>query len=157
MKPKVYIETSVVSYLTARPSRDPIIAAHQNLTRKWWEQERAKFELFTSRLVVDEARAGDPQAAKLRLEMLRAIPRLVLTRRAKELAREFINRGYLPLKATEDALHIATATVHKMDYLLTWNCKHIANADVQRNLAGICKLKGRQLPITCTPEKLMEE
>jgi len=126
---KVYIETTIVSYLRARPGSDLIIAAHQQLTRDWWRNRRADFDLFISQAVIEEASAGDPQAAADRLQVLAQIRVLGLNESALQLARALVSKGPLPEKAAVDALHIALATVHGMDYLLTWNCKHIANAE----------------------------
>ena len=117
MKPKVYIETSVISYLTARPSRDLVTAAHQQLTTDWWEDRRAHFDLYISQLVVRESSAGDEDAAKGRLDVIEQIPLLELNEEALALARSLVEDGPLPAKASEDALHIAVATVHGMDFL----------------------------------------
>jgi predicted nucleic acid-binding protein len=133
MKPKVYIETSVVSYLTAWPSKNAYIAGHQDATRDWWERRRQDFDLFTSQLVIREAGAGDRQAAQQRLQILASLPLVDITQEAIELSQQLFNHGPLPPKAADDALHIALATVHKIDYLLTWNCKYIANAEMQKN------------------------
>lgn len=154
---RVYLETSVVSYWTSRPSRDLIIAGHQQITRDWWNRRRSAFELFVSRIVVDEASEGDPQAAGERLVVLRNVPVLQLNRAAVVLAREFLDAGALPAKAGEDALHVAVATVHGMDFLLTWNCRHIANAEMTRAVNAICTERGYEMPVICTPEELMGE
>jgi len=155
MKPRVYLETTVVSYLTSRPSRSLIGAAHQQLTVDWWEQRRGDFDLVVSELVFREAAAGDPAAAKLRLATLAGIPRLALTEEAAGLAAEFVERRIIPKKAAEDALHIALATLHGVDYLLTWNCTHIANPVLQVRLANVLATKGLFLPFICTPEELL--
>ena len=157
MKQKVYIETSVISYLTARPSRDLITAAHQQLTLDWWEDRRADFDLYVSQLVMREASAGDEEAAKRRLTVIEEIPLLELNEEAVALARSLIEEGPLPEKASEDALHIAVATVHGMDFLLTWNCKHIANAQMRNLITEVCRSQGYEPPITCTPEELLGE
>ena len=155
MKPKVYVETTIVSYLTARGSRDLIVAAHQELTQEWWQRRRGEFELYCSQLVVQEASGGHKEAAQRRLQVLRALSLLEINAAAKELARHLIKTACVPRKAAEDALHIATATVHGMDYLLTWNCKHIANAEMQRSVTVMCHLRGYEPPVICTPEELM--
>jgi predicted nucleic acid-binding protein len=129
MKPRVYIETTVVSYLTARGSRDLIVAAHQELTQEWWQRRRGEFELYCSQLVIQEASGGHKEAAQRRLQTLQSLSVLEINDAANELARHLAKAAAIPRKATEDALHIALATVHGMDYLLTWNCKHIANAE----------------------------
>ncbi len=157
MKPKVYVETTVVSYLTARESRDLVVAAHQEVTREWWRRRRDEFELYCSQLVIQEASGGHKEAAQRRLQLLQPIPLLELNDAAKELARHLAKAAAIPRKATEDALHIALATVHGMDYLLTWNCKHIANAEMQRAVAATCRLWGYEPPVICTPEELMGE
>lgn len=155
MSPKVYIETTVVSYLTARPGRDLIIAAHQQLTQEWWENRRTDFDLYSSQLVIQESSAGDAVMAQKRLEILNEIPLLDVNREAIFLARTLIEKGPIPERAAVDALHIAVATVHGMDYLLTWNCKHIANAEMQAAIAKICREAGYEPPIICTPEELL--
>lgn len=155
MKPGVYLETTIVSYLTARPSRDLIIAAHQELTREWWENKRTDFDLYVAQLVIQEASAGDAEAARKRLEILDLLPLLVVTPAAIALARALTTRGPLPKKAGADALHIAVAAVHGIDYLLTWNCKHIANAQMQTAVAAKCRAAGFEPPVICTPEELL--
>ena len=154
MKPKVYLETSIISYLAARPSRDIIIAAHQELTNEWWENRRKRFELFVSQLVIQEAKAGDKNAAQKRLDILEPIPLLELNDKVISLARILMNKA-VPPKAVEDALHIAVAAIHGMDYLLTWNCKHIANAEKEHAIATVCRSNNFEPPIICTPEELM--
>jgi predicted nucleic acid-binding protein len=153
--PSVYIETTIISYLTARPSRDLIVAAHQQLTQDWWENRRAEFNLFVSELVIRESRAGDPQAAERRLNALQQIPLLELNGDVLALAYELVEKGPLSRKAAEDALHIAVAAVYGIDYLLTWNSKHIANAEMRGAIAEICRSRGYEPPIICTPEELM--
>ncbi len=128
MKSKVYVETSVISYLTSRPNRDLIIAGNQQVTQEWWQQRRLEFELYISQLVVQEARFGDEKAATDRLQILREIPLLQLTEEGDRLAERLVNKGAVPKNVVEDALHIAIATSHGMEYLLIWNFKHIANA-----------------------------
>ena len=155
MKPKVYIETTIPSYLTARRSRDHLAAAHQELTDEWWTQHRHRFDLFASVLVVDEARKGDPQAAARRLAVLQGLTILNLTLEAVDLANRFLAADLIPASSAEDAFHIAVAAVHGMDYLLTWNCRHIANAEIMGRLSAVAKEHGFQLPTLCTPDQLM--
>jgi PIN domain len=155
MKSKVYIETTVVSYLIARPSRDLIIAAHQQLTQDWWENRRVSFDLYASQLVIQESSAGDAVMAQKRLEALDQIPLLDVNRESIALARTLVEKGPIPEKAAVDALHIAIATVHGMDYLLTWNCRHIANAEMQTAVAAVCRVAGYEPPVICTPEELL--
>jgi len=131
MKPKVYLETSVISYLASRPSRDLIVAANQQITQEWWQVQRQDFDLFISQLVVQEASAGDKQAAERRLQAIANTPLLTLSEEAVTFAEKLVEEGAMPRKAVEDALHIAVATLNGMDYLLTWNFKHIANATMR--------------------------
>lgn len=150
----VYIETSVVSYLTARPSRELVIHAHQTLTRRWWRR-RIVYRLATSQLVLDEAAVGDAVQQRRRLRALRGIPVLAVTEPAAVLAGELVRRGALPKKATVDAFHIGIAAAHQIEYLLTWNCKHLANATIRSTIETICRASGLQPPTICTPEELM--
>jgi predicted nucleic acid-binding protein len=156
VKSKVYVETTVVSYLTARESRDPIGVAHQALTRRWWKR-RKRFDLYCSQVVVREAAAGDAEAAQRRSTALKGVPSLEINDRVKELAAALAKAAALPRKATEDAIHIALATVHGMDYLLTWNCTHIANAEIRNVVAAVAFDHGYGVPVICTPEELMGE
>jgi predicted nucleic acid-binding protein len=156
MLPRAYIETSVVSYLTARPSRDLVRAAHQQVTQEWWAT-RGGFECFVSQFVIDEAAAGDAEAATQRLLALRDIPLLDVTEEAILLAADLVAGGGLPTKARVDALHVAMATVHGIDFLLTWNCKHIANAATRGTIEDLCRAAGFEPPIICTPLELPKE
>jgi hypothetical protein len=151
----VYIETSVIGYLTARSTKNLIIAANIEITREWWEFRRNDFILYTSEAVLEEVAKGDTAIASPRLDILRDFPLLALNDAAQDLAKQFLTRSNLPPKAKVDAIHIAAATVHGMDYLLTWNCKHIANAQIQGKLAEITLGCGYVLPILCTPNELM--
>lgn len=151
----VYIETSIISYLTARVSRDLIVAGHQQMTEEWWSIQKSRFELWASELVVEEASAGDTNAAAERLSVLNTIEMLDITEEAGLLAAALIERGSLPAKASADALHIAIAAVNHIDYLLTWNCKHIANAEMRPVIESVCRSMGFAPPILCTPEELM--
>ena len=156
MKPRLYIETSIVSYLTALPSRDLVRAAHQQVTHDWWAR-RAQFELYISEFVVDEASAGDEGAAAKRLAALRDVTLLNTTPGAVSLARELVRTGDLPKSAIVDAFHIAIAAVHGMDYLLSWNCKHIANAAKRGRIEATCRSHGIEPPTICTPIELAME
>ena len=156
MKAKAYIETTVISYLAAQASRHLIVAGHQKSTRKWWRERRRSFALFCSQLVVQEASAGDSKAAARRLRLLR-VPVLVATEAIGELARQLTRSGGIPREAPEDAVHVAFAVIHGMDYLVTWNCRHIANAQIRNNLSATCSMAGYQLPVICTPEELLGE
>lgn len=155
MAERVYIETTVVSYLTARPSRDVVIAGHQQVTHEWWDTRRANYELCVSQLVLDEAGAGDAQAAQERLWVLQPMLVLETTAEALELAKELLQAGALPAKATDDALHIAVAATKAIPFSLTWNCRHLANAVMRPVIEAVCKAKGFQAPIISTPEELL--
>lgn len=157
MRPTVYIETTIPSYLTARMSRDLIIAAHQQVTREWWHKQRAAFDLFVSQTVLNEAGRGDAEAAKERLAALSGFPLLDITTDVDSLAEQLVVDGPIPQRVAVDALHVALAAVHKMDYLLTWNCTHIANARLRGRLESVCDAGGWHCPIVCTPLELMED
>ena len=156
MKPRIYLETTFVSYLTARLSRDLVVAAHQQLTSAWWETRRDDFDLYISQAVLREASVGDTEAAQRRLQALEGLALPDVTRTVEEPAARLPGPHLVPEKAAEDALHISLATVHGMDYLLTWNCKHIANAALRSLLEKILREEGFQPPVICTPEELME-
>ena len=156
MKPKVYLETTIPSYLTGRPSRDVVTAAHQQITRGWWDTRRHAFDLFVSQMVLDEARAGNPEAAARRLAVLTPLLLLNPHEEEAELAQTLIEHVPLPTSAAADALHIAIAVVNGMDYLLTWNCTHIANAALRSKIEAVCRRQGFEAPIICTPEELLE-
>ncbi len=157
MTESVYIETSMVSYLTARPSNNLIMMANQEVTRKWWKTRRSQFTLYVSQVVLDEAAQGDPEMAAKRIEVLQSLFVLELTENVQDLGLQFLTKSCIPAKASDDAIHIAAATVHGLDYVLTWNCKHIANAQIQKKLAEISTNFGYKLPTICTPYELMEE
>ncbi len=153
----VYIETSIISYLTARPARDLLAAAWQNATNRWWERQRPKFELFTSQLVYDEAAEGHTEAAQHRLHALADIPHLSMPDPVGDLGTALLKEGALPEKATGDALHVAVSAYHGVDYLLTWNCRHIDNAEMKPLMRSVCTVHGYTCPEICTPLELMGE
>ena len=155
MKKTIYIETSIISYLTARPSDNLLAAACQKITIDWWNTQRDRFELYASEIVLEEAAQGDSQAAQRRLKELEGISLLSVTDSAIALSGKFLDEGPLPQKALGDALHIAVSAVHAMDYLLTWNCRHLANAQIIRRVSVICNSRGYNMPVICTPEELM--
>lgn len=157
MKPTVYIETSVVSYLTSQPSRDIITAARQQVTRDWWVTRRSRYELFVSEFVTEEAGSGDPKMARLRLKALAGIPEIKLPPEALSLGRRLVQGGPLPANAKVDALHIAAAVSAGVDYLMTWNFKHLANAVLKRKVEKFCLASGYEPCIICTPEELLED
>jgi hypothetical protein len=151
----VYLETTFISYLVARPSRDLLVAAHQQATQEWWANRRSGFENCVSQVVIDEASAGDPDEVQRRLAIIDGLPALEITEDAESLTQAIMAAGMLPPNAVRDAAHIAVAAVHAIDYLLTWNCKHLANAQIARRIALVCAKLGHRMPIICTPEELM--
>jgi hypothetical protein len=155
MRRRIYIETTIPSYLTARPSRDIVQAARQQLTREWWDAERRNYDLCISQIVLDEAAAGDAEAAQRRMTVIEALPLLDLTFEVDGLADTIMQSGLLPASASRDAVHIAVTAVHQMHFLLTWNCRHIANATIFRDLQLIIMSAGYDMPVICTPEELL--
>jgi hypothetical protein len=153
----VYLETTFISYLVALPSRDLIVAAHQQITNDWWTNQKKKYECYISEIVIDESSAGDEKAVQKRLKIIDGLKLLELTKEVDELTKAILKSGVIPPKAVRDAAHIAVATVHEVDYLLTWNCTHIANAHISKRIEKICVLSGFQMPTICTPENLMED
>lgn len=151
----VYLETSIISYLTARPSRDLVTAARQELTREWWSRRRADFEVYVSEAVVAESRLGDPEAAKRRLSALASLPLLDVTPAARRLAQALARALELPQRAAADSVYVAVAAAHGIEFLLTWNSTHIANAELRPTIERVCL--GRRLtpPILCTPDELL--
>lgn len=156
MEPSVYLETSVVSYLAAEPSRDLVVAAHQRITSQWWNQ-RTQFRLFVSELVIQEAAAGDPELAGRRLERIAGLGVLKIRDDAIRLAEALVQQGPIPAKASADALHIALAAAHGVDFVLTWNMRHIANAAMRVGIERTCRANGFEPPVLCTPEELLGE
>jgi len=151
----VYLETSVIGYLASRPGVDIIFAANQLMTLEWWNDHRTKFDLFASQAVVDECSAGDSAAARERLVFLEGIPVLAINVATQNLAQELIRHVGLPVKAAMDAVHIATAALNGIDYLLTWNCKHIANPALRRKIEGVLDRTGLRSPVICTPQEIL--
>jgi predicted nucleic acid-binding protein len=156
MKSRLYLETTIPSYLVARRSRDLRLAADQETTQEWWETRRQNYELFISGFVVEEVKRGDAQASAARLRLLQGVPLLLELPSAIELARQILAARLIPPQAASDAAHIALATVHAMDYLLTWNCKHIHNVAIIRQIERLCERRGYICPIICTPNDLMD-
>ena len=153
---RIYIESTIPSYVVARPARDLIQAARQQLTRDWWDLQREQHELFTSQVVLDEVAFGERAMAQLRLDLLDGVPLLQVTDEVKALARKVLASGLLPATADRDAAHIALASAYEMDILLSWNCRHIANASIQARLRRLADDYCYTLPVICTPEELME-
>ena len=155
MPRRLYIETTIPSYLTARPSRDIVQAARQQLTREWWDVERRNYDLCISQIVLDEAAAGDAEAAQRRMAVIDTLPLLDLTFEVDGLAETIMQSGLLPVSASRDAVHIAVTAVHQVHFLLTWNCRHIANATIFRDLQHVIMSAGYDMPVICTPEELL--
>jgi hypothetical protein len=156
MKPKVYVETTIISYLAARPSRDLIVAGHQQITHEWWQISRRNFGVVSSQLVAGEAGAGDPEAAEARLAFLAGLTLLEITEEALTLAQRLLQAKAIPQDFPEDALHVAVAVVNGTEYLLTWNYKHLANAGMRSKIEATCRELGYEAVVICTPEELME-
>ena len=157
MKKTVYIESSVVSYLVARPSRDLVIAGHQASTAEWWQEYRDQYEVFISPLVVEEISAGDPAAAAKRLEAVNGIASLSISEEAEAIAEALLSAKAVPENSPRDALHIAISATQGIDYLLTWNFKHINNASTRIPVANVVSKFGLVCAIFCSPEELMGE
>lgn len=155
MKPKVYIETSIPSYLTARPSNDIRATANQNTTIEWWATRKSEFEVFVSEFVVVEASQGHPNASARRISAIEDIRRLEATEEVRFLGKALIAEGAIPEGSEMDAYHVAIAAVNGIDYLLTWNCTHIANAVMRPKIEAVCRVHGHEPPIICTPQELM--
>jgi hypothetical protein len=155
MKPRLYLETTIPSYLVARPSRDVRLAADQLATQEWWDECRQDYELFLSQLVLQEARRGDAEVAALRVARMAGIPLLSDLREAAEVARKLPADRIVPEVAAADATHIGLAAAHGMDYLLTWNCKHINNHRIRARIERTCEAVGLVCPDICTPAELM--
>lgn len=155
-KPRAYVETSVISYLTGQPSRDLVLAAHQEVTREW-RSGRARFDLLVSEAVLEEITRGDAVAAALRVAAIEGIAVLSATEPARALARGFLDAAAMPSKAAIDAVRVAIATTHGVDFLVTWNCTHIANATVREKNEAVCRAAGFRPPVICTPLDLRVE
>jgi hypothetical protein len=155
--PRLYLETSVISYLASRRSKNLLVAANQQLTHDWWERKRGDFQLFISDTVIEEISAGDPVAAEARLAIVAGIRQLSVDQEALALSKRLIQAHALPRKASTDALYLAVAAVQGMHYLLTLNCRHIANAEMELAIRSTCLLAGYDPPVICTPYTLMGE
>ena len=156
MKESVYLETTVISYFTSRPSRDIIALARQEITREWWPKSINRFDIFISEVVIEEARTGDPEAARKRMEELKDFPHLELNDDVEKLTQLYMEKLDIPEKSFRDAAHLAVASVHGIDYLVTWNCTHLANGEIIKKLMKLNAAFSIHTPIICTPEELME-
>ena len=155
MKSKVYIESSVISYLTAKPSRDLIVRANQKITKEWWATAPDRFDLFVSAIVMREISSGDKEAAKARVAIAEKLIEVDIPREATQMASLIMRQGIMPKKAQEDALHIAIASYARHEYLITWNCRHIANAEIRKTIEMVARKLNVNCPIICTPQELM--
>lgn len=155
MKPSVYIETTVAGYYVSRESRDVVVLAHQQITRAWWRGRTGDFRCFVSPVVLEEARAGDPEQARLRLEAIDPFEVLEANERVEALAARYVADLNIPGRAIRDAAHLAFACAYEIDFLLTWNCTHLANGQVIRRLARLNAVAGISMPTICTPEELL--
>ena len=153
----IYIETSIVSYLRQSPSAHVVSAARQLLTHQWWNGERENYKLVTSQYVIDEAADGTAALAEERLRLLEGIALLPLDARIAEIADEIMSRAILPVKASVDAMHIAMVAFHRVDYLLTWNCRHIANGRILPRIHAVLQELGYPIPFICTPEEMVND
>ena len=157
MRPKLYLETTIPSYLTARPSRDLIVAGHQQITQEWWSRRKNDFSIYISQFVLDEARGGDRKAARDRLSVISQFQLLEVTDEVTELSSAIVESHIIPRKSAGDAAHIAIAAVHNMQFLMMWNCTHIANAEMASAIQSVCDTHAFECPIICTPEELLGE
>ncbi|MBN2313480.1 MAG: type II toxin-antitoxin system VapC family toxin [Sedimentisphaerales bacterium] len=157
MKPRLYIESSVISYYTSRPSRDLIVAGHQQITKQWWDQQLSGYDPYISEVVREEISRGDPAAVELRLQAVRDFALLVVTPDVTRLARKYYAALDLPDKARLDAFHLALAVQHGMDYLVSWNFTHIVGARPRSIIQRINYHMQMETPIICTPEELIDE
>jgi predicted nucleic acid-binding protein len=156
VKPSVYLETSVISYLTSRTSRDIVVVAHQEVTREWWQEQRKHYRLVISEVVLQEVTTGDDEAGDKRFDLIKGLEVLTITEQVQDLANAFVARRILPMKAMADALHIAISAIHHVQFLMTWNCKHIANAVIEKMIKQVCEEYGYEPTLLCTPLELMD-
>lgn len=154
---RIYLESTIPSYVVARPDRDLLQAARQQMTKDWWDLKRHKHELFTSQIVLDEIASGERTMANRRLKIMAEVPVLDLTNDVEVLTGQILGSGLVPQKADADAAHIALATIHQMDILLTWNCRHIANAAIQARLRRLVEAAAYELPTVCTMDEMAGE
>lgn len=154
MKPTLYLETTIPSFLTGRPSNNLVVAGKQEVTRQWWEKRKAEYDLFISQLVIDEALRGDPDAAGKRIDAIEGIVSLEIDDEVIQITEKIVEAGVISKKSATDAAHIAVASRHGVDYLMTWNCAHIANAEILGRMSYVVAEAGYYLPIICTPDEL---
>lgn len=156
MSTTVYVETTVISYLVSRPSRELVIAARQQVTAHWWWRARQQFRMVVSEVVLQEVALGDPESAARRLVVISDLEVVQLTDASRELARALMQDLWFPATAAADAQHIAAAAENGAQFLVTWNCKHIANARTRSTIERTLRYRGYHPPMLCTPEELFE-
>jgi hypothetical protein len=155
LRPRLYLDTTIPSYLTARVSRDLNIARYQKITTQWWNSWRTNFDIRISELVWKEASRGNPEAAERRLQLLARFPLLEVNERAYALCERLLRDCCLPDRASMDAAHVAVAAIHGMEFLLTWNFAHLVNTNFAPKIRSVCELEGHSSPLLCTPEQLI--
>lgn len=157
MKEKVYIETSFISFLTSKPSDTKLTAVWQAISHEWWQKRRTFYDLFISEIVIDEVTKGDRKAAEKRVALCRKIPVLDVSEESLKLAKMIVTSEILPKKAANDIFHIAVAACNQIDYLLTWNCKHLDNAELKPKVRKLLSYTEYTMPEICTPFELFGE
>ena len=157
LMPSVYLETTIPSFLVARVSDDDGLAEKQAITRTWWEDHRHRYELVTSEIVLEEAALGDESQSTLRLRSLNRVRVLGPTEDVEFIGNEFVRKGWIPRASTLDAFHVAYASVYLIDFLLTWNCTHLANENIRRPIERWLRNLGKHVPVICTPTELMSK
>jgi hypothetical protein len=155
-KPKVYLESSVISFYANRRSKDLVVAAYQEISADWWENELHKYQPYVSQFVLEEISRGDSRAAQNRMDAIKTFPLLELPEEVFDLAQKYLKEVQIPRKSQLDAFHISAAVVNGMDYILSWNFHHIANVFVKQKIQRINESLGVETPIICTPEELIE-
>jgi hypothetical protein len=155
-KPKVYLESSVISFYANRRSKDLVVAAYQEISADWWENELHKYQPYVSQFVLEEISRGDSRAAQNRMDAIKTFPLLELPEEVFDLAQRYLKEIQIPRKAQLDAFHISAAVVNGMGYILSWNFHHIANVFVKQKIQRINESLGVETPIICTPEELIE-
>lgn len=155
MMTRIYIETSVISFLTARQSKDVVLAGHQASTHIFWSRKK-DFELFISDMVIQECEKGDADCAQSRIQAITGLPVLSVDKEVEHLASELINKGAIPKKSLEDAVHIAVASVSAIDFIVTWNFKHINNPFMKQQIRNVIVNQGYAMPEICSPDELLE-
>lgn len=155
-QPTAYIETTIIGHLVGRILSDPVVAGRQTVTRQWWPSAVEKYRFIVSKVVADECASGDPEAAAERLAVLESLEFVATSPQVDELARQLIDRFAIPKAEPRDAIHISLAAIHGLEYLVSWNFKHIVNPTTRSAIERVCRDAGFVPPIICTPDELME-